>query len=94
MDEPARGAEHRLGEVERDHARRQAGEGERRVAAARGDVEDAHGLAGAPPGQEPLEVGAPGVLRARHVRLGALAELRLDAAGLGVAHELLPRFPT
>src|SRR5207247_9961544 len=90
-DELTRGAEHGLRQVEGDDLARDAGEGQRRVTAARGHVERAAGPAGADPPEEALEVVASRMARARHVGRGARTELRLDATGMGVAHVRLAR---
>ena len=82
---PRRG-QHRLGEIAGDHPVRDGREGERRVAAARRNVEHAVGTPGGAPGQEPIEVLAGRVEGARHVRRRARAELRLDAPRVGVGH--------
>src|SRR4029453_6669992 len=62
--ELARGPQHGLGEVRRDHALGEPREGERRVAGARGDVE--HARRCAPPAalDPPLEIRPPRVTRA------------------------------
>src|SRR3989475_12752110 len=90
-DELTRGAKHGLRQVEVDDLARDAGEGQRRVTAARGHVERAAGPAGADPREEALEVVASRVARARPVGRGARTELRLDATGVGVAHVRLAR---
>src|SRR5207244_9159540 len=89
--ERTRGAEHGLRQGEGDGLARDAGEGQRRVTAARGHVERAAGPAGADPPEEALEVVASRMARARHVGRGARTELRLDATGVGVAHVRLAR---
>ncbi len=88
---PARGLEHRLGEVVGDHPPRDAGERQRRVAPAGRDVEHAIGAPGGAPGQQPVEVFAGRVQGTRDVRRRAPAELLLDAARLRVAHFVFAR---
>src|SRR2546422_2093060 len=90
-DEVARDTEHGFGQVEGDDLARDGGERERRVAAARRDVERAARAARAAPRQEALEVVAPRVAAARDVGRGAPTELRLHAAGVGVAHRVFLR---
>jgi hypothetical protein len=82
----ARGGKHRLGQIVRDHPPRDAGEGQRGVAAAGGDVENALGPPRGAPGQQPIEIFTRRVQGARHVRRSARAELLLHAADLSVAH--------
>ena len=88
--ELARGPQHGLGEVCCDHALGEPREGERRVAAARGDVEHARRCAPAASLDQPVEIRAPGVTRARDVRVGGSAEVGLDPARMGVGHFLEP----
>ena len=55
--ESARRAQHRLGQIGGDDARREAREAERRVATAGGDVEDTGGTSSLTPLEQLFEIG-------------------------------------
>src|SRR5207245_11344752 len=83
-DEVARNTEHGFRQVEGDDLARDGGERERRVAAARRDVERGARAARAAPRQDALEVVAPGVAAARGVVRGTPDHLLLQPASAGL----------
>src|SRR5712691_5030001 len=91
MDERARRPEHGLGEIERGDARAETRERERGVAGTGRDIEHAPRAEGAPPREQALEIFTAGMPGARDVRGGDGAELRLDLAGVRVAHFFFAR---